>query len=88
MTLELYLKIYTWILLGGLYTIFVMACLVLGGYYALKWVQVGMRLINRYFERRMRSGQIAKKFKKAKAAVRKAITFEVKKPELKRAVEK
>ena len=47
MTLELYLKIYTWILLGGLYTIFVIACLVLGGYYALKWVQVGMRLINR-----------------------------------------
>ena len=74
--IENYLKLYSSILFCGIYTFFVLACLILFGHYMLKWVQVGMRLINRYFERRMRSGQIAKKIKKAKAAMVKVLTFE------------
>ena len=74
--IENYLKLYTSILFCGIYTFFVLACLTLFGYYMLKWVQVGMKLMNRYFERRMRSGHIAKKIKKAKVALVKALSFE------------
>jgi uncharacterized membrane protein len=76
MTLEIYLKLYSWILIGGLATIFVFAALTLFGFYMAKWVQVGMKLINRSFERKMRSGQITKKIKKAKVALVKALSFE------------
>jgi hypothetical protein len=77
--IENYLKLYTSILFCGIYTFFVLACLTLFGYYMLKWVQVGMKLMNRYFERRMRSGHIAKKIKKAKVALVKHFSFEDKK---------
>ena len=76
MTIENYLKLYTAILFCGIYTFFVLACLILFGYYMLKWVQVGTKLISRYFERKMRSGQIVKRLKKAKAAMVKVLSFE------------
>jgi hypothetical protein len=76
MSIEIYLKLYTSILFCGIYTFFVLAVLILFGFYALKWVQVGMRLINRHFERKMRGGQIVKKIKKAKVALVKALSFE------------
>jgi len=76
-SIENYLKLYTAILFCGIYTFFVLACLILFGFYALKWVHVGMKLMNRHFERRMRSGQIVKKFKKTKAAIIKVLSFEL-----------
>jgi len=76
MTIEMHLKLWTSVLIGGIYTFFVLACLILFGYYALKWVQVGMKLINRHFERKMRSGQIVKRLRKAKAAVVKVLSFD------------
>lgn len=77
LTFQGYLALYGYILFGGLWTIFVLSCLVLAGFYAAKWVQVGMKLITRHFERRMRNGQITKRIKKFKAAVVKNLAFEV-----------
>jgi len=79
MTIENYLKLYTAILFCGIYTFFVLACLILSGFYAAKCAQVGMKIISRYFERRMRSGHISKKIKKAKVALIKHLSFETKK---------
>jgi hypothetical protein len=79
MSIEAYLSLYFKILIGGAWTIFVLTTLVLFGFYCLKWCQIGMKLINRYFERRMRSGHISKKIKKLKVAVVKHLSFEPKK---------
>ena len=49
--------------------IFVLTVIALLTFTAVKIIQIGTRLINRYFERKMRSGQLSKKLKKAKKAV-------------------
>ena len=52
-----------------------LACLILFGFYMLKCVHIGMKLINRHFERRMRSGQMTKSVKKIKKAVKDHFAF-------------
>jgi hypothetical protein len=65
-----YLLLYWDILWCGAWTIFVFAALLLFGCYMKEWVKIGVRLINRHFERRMRSGHIAKQIKKVKKAAK------------------
>jgi hypothetical protein len=82
LSFQSYLALYTYLLFGGAYTILVIGILVLFGYYVAQWVRVGMKLITRNFERRMRSGQMTKSVKKFKKAVKDHFSFKDKKPAL------
>ena len=75
LTFQSYLALYSYLLFGGAYTILVIGLLVLFGFYCAQWVRIGMKLITRNFERRMRSGQITKSVKKIKKAVKDHFSF-------------
>jgi uncharacterized membrane protein YciS (DUF1049 family) len=87
MSFQAYLSLYTYILIGGCFTLLVLALLSIWAWLMFKCAWVGFKLINRYFERKMRSGQITKKIKKVKVALVKALSFEDRKAPEKKKVE-
>jgi hypothetical protein len=80
MTLEMYLKVYTWILVGGVFTFFVVAVLTVFGYLMLTITKAYCAAIKRWAENKLRPKQIIDAVKKAKEKIDKS--FEVKKPAL------
>jgi hypothetical protein len=75
LTIENFMKLWSYVLFGGGWMIFVLTVLGLFLFTAIKVLQIGTRIINRYFEKKMRGGQITKKLKKVKKAVVKHFAF-------------
>jgi hypothetical protein len=69
MTIESYLRLYSYVLFGGIWTILVLAALTLFGYWIWKWTRACMKLIDRNLERNLRNGTLTKKWNKAKIAL-------------------
>ena len=80
MTLEMYLKVYTWILAGGVFTFFVVAVLIVFGYLMLVMTRAYCAAIKRWAENKLKPRQIIEGVKKVKDKIDKS--FEVKKPAL------
>jgi ABC-type bacteriocin/lantibiotic exporter with double-glycine peptidase domain len=80
MTLEMYLKTYSWILAGGVFTFFVLAVLIVFGYLMLVMARAYCKAIERWAENKLKPKQIIEGARKLKEKIDKS--FEVKKPAL------
>jgi len=69
LSLEGFMKVWSYVLFGGGWMILVLTIIALWTFTAIKIIQIGTRLINRYFERKMRNGHITRAIKKTKKAV-------------------